>query len=125
VASYCWRTIVIMLHERRRFVPRVDFVTSPGYLDGSSGARERAGLPAGTGPWRVVTSRACFGFDDATRKMTLVGILDGLTVESVLAEMELTPLVADRVETLPPPTDRELGILREEIDPARTVLGRP
>jgi glutaconate CoA-transferase subunit B len=73
----------------------------------------------------VVTSRACFGFDDATRKMTLVGILDGLTVESVLAEMELTPLVADRVETLPPPTDRELGILREEIDPARTVLGRP
>jgi hypothetical protein len=58
VASYCWRTIVITMHEARRFVPPVDFVTSPGYLGGTPGARERAGLPAGTGPWRVVTSKA-------------------------------------------------------------------
>jgi glutaconate CoA-transferase subunit B len=50
VASYCWRTIVVMMHEPRRFVPRVDFITSPGYLDGTPEARERAGLPAGTGP---------------------------------------------------------------------------
>jgi glutaconate CoA-transferase subunit B len=124
VASYCWRTVVIMLHERRRFVPRVDFVTSPGYLDGSPGARERAGLPAGTGPWRVVTSRALFGFDERTRRMVLLGVLEGVGVESVLADMELTPLVADRVERLAPPTERELDILRREIDPGRTVIGR-
>ena len=60
------RTIVIMMHEPRRFVPRVDFITSPGYLDGTPEARERAGLPAGTGPWRVATSQALFGFDDST-----------------------------------------------------------
>jgi glutaconate CoA-transferase subunit B len=124
VASYCWRTIVIMLHERRRFVPRVDFVSSPGFLDGSPGARERAGLPAETGPWRVVTSKALFGFDDATRKLTLLGVLEGLTAEAVLADLELTPLVAERVATLSPPTERELRILRDEIDPARTVIGR-
>ncbi len=124
VASYCWRTIVNMLHERRRFVPRVDFVTSPGYLDGTPGARERAGLPSDTGPWRVVTSKALFGFDAATRKLTLLGVLEGLSRDAVLAELELTPLVADRVETLAPPSARELAILREEIDPARTVIGR-
>ena len=124
VASYCWRTIVIMMHERRRFVPRVDFVTSPGYLDGSPGARERAGLPADTGPWRVVTSKALFGFDAASRQMTLLGVLEGLPVDAVLADLELTPLVAGRVETLPAPTERELRILREEIDPARTIIGR-
>jgi glutaconate CoA-transferase subunit B len=124
VASYCWRTIVIMMHERRRFVPKVDFVTSPGYLDGSAGARERAGLPADTGPWRVVTSRALFGFDAATRKLTLLGVVDGVSVDAVLADLELTPLVADRVEALAPPSERELRILREEIDPARTVIGR-
>lgn len=124
VASYCWRTIVIMMHERRRFVPRVDFVTSPGYLDGSPGARERAGLPAGTGPWRVVTSKALFGFDAETRRLTLLGVLDGLTVEAVLAEMELVPQVAPQVERLPPPTERELRILREEIDPAGAIIGR-
>jgi glutaconate CoA-transferase subunit B len=123
VASYCWRTIVIMLHERRRFVPRVDFVTSPGYLDGSPGARERAGLPAGTGPWRVVTSRALFGFDEASRKLTLRGVRQGSSVAEVLDDLELTPLVADPVETLPPPTGEELRILREQIDPARTIIG--
>jgi glutaconate CoA-transferase subunit B len=102
----------------------VDFISSPGFLDGSPGARERAGLPAETGPWRVVTSKALFGFDAATRKMTLLGVLDGLTADAVLADLELAPLVAERVETLAPPTERELRILREEIDPARTVIGR-
>ena len=124
VASYCWKTVVIMMHERRRFVPRVDFITSPGYLDGGPGARERAGLPAGTGPWRVVTSKALFGFDDDSRMMMLLGVLRGFTPEQVLAEMEFKPRVATRVEELSPPTKRELQILREEIDPARTIIGR-
>jgi len=124
VASFCWKTIIIMMHEKRRFVPLVDFVTSPGYLDGTPGARERAGLPAGTGPWRIVTSKALFGFDEESKKMTLLGVLQGLAPEQVLAEMEFKALVAARVETLAPPTEQELRILREEIDPARTIIGR-
>ncbi|MBI4637188.1 MAG: acyl CoA--acetate/3-ketoacid CoA transferase subunit beta [Candidatus Rokubacteria bacterium] len=124
VASYCWKTIVVMMHERRRFVPRVDFITSPGYLDGTPGARERAGLPAGTGPWRVVSSKALFGFDAGSGKMTLVGVLEGLEPQAVLDDMDFTPLVAAPVETLAPPTERELAILRNEIDPARTIIGR-
>ena len=124
VASFCWKTIVIMLHERRRFVPRVDFITSPGYLDGTPEARERSGLPTGTGPWRVVTSKALFGFDDDSHKMTLIGVLDGLQPDEVLSEMDFKPLVANRVETLAPPTAQELSILREQIDPARTIIGK-
>ncbi len=124
VASYCWKTIVIMMHERRRFVPRVDFITSPGFLDGTPGARERAGLPRDTGPWRVVTSKAVFGFDEESKKMTLLGVLRGLTVEDVLAAMDFQPVVASRVGELSPPTDRELRLLREEIDPERTIIGR-
>ncbi|MBI4240181.1 MAG: acyl CoA--acetate/3-ketoacid CoA transferase subunit beta [Candidatus Rokubacteria bacterium] len=124
VASYCWQTIIIMMHERRRFVPRVDFITSPGYLDGTPSARERAGLPAGTGPWRVVTSKALFGFDPDSRMMTLLGVLQGLPPEQVLAEMDFKPLVAAAVEELDPPSAQELRILREEIDPARTIIGR-
>ena len=124
VASFCWKTIVIMMHEKRRFVPRVDFVTSPGYLDGTPEARERAGLPAGTGPWRVVTSKALFGFDEDTHKMTLLGVLEGLTAEDVLAEMDFKPLVPTTVEQLAPPSAKELSILREQIDPAKTIIGR-
>jgi glutaconate CoA-transferase subunit B len=124
VASYCWRTIVIMMHEPRRFVPRVDFISSPGYLDGSPGARERAGLPAGTGPWRVVTSKALFGFDADSRTLTLLGVLAGLSVEEVLGELGARPLVAAPVETLASPTERELAFLRGEIDPAWSIIGR-
>ncbi|MFQ5897816.1 MAG: CoA-transferase subunit beta [Candidatus Methylomirabilia bacterium] len=124
VASFCWKTIVIMMHEKRRFVPHVDFVTSPGYLDGTPGVRDRAGLPVGTGPWRVVTSRALFGFDEESRIMTLLGVLRGCTPEEVLAEMEFKPAVAASVDELLPPTEQELRILREEIDPGRTIIGR-
>jgi glutaconate CoA-transferase subunit B len=124
VASYCWRTIVIMMHEPRRFVPRVDFITSPGYLDGTPEARERAGLPAGTGPWRVVTSQALFGFDESTHELTLLGVLEGLSVDQVIAELGLKPRVAAHVERLAPPSARELEILRDQIDPGRTLIGR-
>lgn len=124
VLSQCWRTVIVIRHEKRRFVNKVDFVTSPGYLDGTPGARERAGLPKGTGPWRVVTSKALYGFDDHTHQMTLLGVLRDLSVDEVLEEMEFRPHIHDHVEELEAPTSEELHILRDEIDPARAILGR-
>lgn len=121
VASHCWRTIIIIKHEGRRFVPRVDFITSPGYLTGP-GAREKVGLPAGTGPYRVVTSKALFGFDEATRRMKLLAVLRGLSPKEVIAEMAFEPLTADPVNEIPPPTADELRVLREEIDPTRIII---
>ena len=121
VASLCWRTILVMKHEPRRFVERLDFMTSPGYLSGPGG-REKAGLPRGTGPWRVVTSRALFGFDDETKRLTLLGVLRGLTASEVLQGMEFKPLPAKRLEELAPPTDDELRVLRGEIDPSGIVI---
>jgi glutaconate CoA-transferase subunit B len=61
-----WQTIIQTRLDPRKFVERCDFSSSPGYIDGTPGARERAGLPAGTGPWKVVTERAIFGFDEET-----------------------------------------------------------
>ncbi len=121
VASLCWRTILVMKHEPRRFVERLDFMTSPGYLTGPGG-REKAGLPRGSGPWRVVTSRALFGFNDETKRLKLLGVLKGLTASEVLQGMEFKPLVAERLETLDPPTDEELRILRQQIDPSGIVI---
>src|ERR671925_456969 len=68
LASLCWRILVITNHDRRRFVEKLDFLTTPGYLTGP-GAREEAGLPAGTGPYRVITDLAVLGYDDATKRM--------------------------------------------------------
>lgn len=123
VLTHCWRTVIVIMHERRRFVKRVDFITSPGYLDGTPEARERAGLPKGTGPWRVVTSRALYGFDAQSRRMSLLAVLRGVSRTDVLREMEFTPLVEKTVEELEPPTPEELHILRDKIDPSRAVIG--
>ncbi|MBI2305451.1 MAG: acyl CoA--acetate/3-ketoacid CoA transferase subunit beta [Chloroflexi bacterium] len=123
IASLCWRTILMTTLEKRKFVKKLDFITSPGFLDGSPEAREGAGLPQGTGPWRVITSEAVFGYDGKTHYMKLLAIAPWVTVEDVLAKMEFEPLIADVVETLPFPTEEELALLRVTIDPRGQVIG--
>ena len=114
IAACCWRTILITDQEKRKFVEKVDFISSPGYLDGSEGARERAGLPRGTGPWRVVTGWAMYDYQD--RRLRLKARVPWVTVDEILAECDYKPLVAPEVEILEPPTEEELLLLRTELD---------
>lgn len=116
IAAQCRRVILMTDHQKRKFVPKVDFISSPGFLDGSAGARERAGLPRNTGPWVVVTNWAVFDFDDRSHKMRLRGVAPFVTKERALAEMGFEPLVADVLETLDVPTEREVEIFRAELD---------
>lgn len=122
-ASYCRRTMVMTVHDARRFVEKVDFVTTPGYLTGP-GAREAAGLPAGSGPYRVITNMAVLGFDDATKRMTVLSINPGYTRADVQAATGFELRWADGVTETEEPTDEELRILREEIDPKGYFIGR-
>ena len=115
VGSHCWRTIAIMPHDARRFVEKVDFITTPGYLSGP-GAREAAGLPPGTGPYRVVTSLAVMGYHPESKRMILLQTQPGITVEQVLESTGFELLVADEVTENPPPSAEELRVLREEVD---------
>ncbi len=124
VASLCWKTIILMEHEKRRFVEKLDFLTSPGYLDGSRQARERVGLPANTGPYRVITSKGMFDFHEDTKKMRLVGVAEGMKPEQVLNDMGFRALRSENLKSLISPTAKELKILREEIDPNRVIIGR-
>jgi glutaconate CoA-transferase subunit B len=121
--SLCWRTIIIMHQDRRRFVKKVDFVTTPGYLTGP-GARERAGLPLNTGPYRVITQLGVMEFDKKTKRMTLLSVHPGVTVDEVKANTSFRLLIPTKVAVTESPTERELTILREEIDPTGIVLGR-
>ena len=116
VGSLCWRTIIIMRHDKRRFVPTVDFVTTPGYLTGP-GAREEAGLPPGTGPHRVVSTLALLDFEPETKRMRLLSTHPGVTTEQVIDNTGFELVVADEVGQNEPPTAEELRLLREQIDP--------
>jgi glutaconate CoA-transferase subunit B len=125
IASLCWRTILLTRQQGRKFVRKLDFMSSPGFLDGSPCARERAGLPPETGPWRVVTEMAAFDFDEDSRRMRLRGVVPWATVDDVLAEMEFEPLIAKELQTLQPPSEEELTALRSDVDPTgRTIRGR-
>jgi glutaconate CoA-transferase subunit B len=123
LASLCWRVLVVTPHDRRRFVERLDFLTTPGYLTGP-GAREAAGLPPGTGPYRVITDLAVLGYHDATRRIQVLSLHPGVTLERVRAQTAFELGAAESLTTTEPPTDRELQILREEVDPYRYLLGR-
>ncbi len=121
VGSLCWRTITIIRHDRRHFVEKVDFITTPGYLTGP-GAREEASLPPGTGPYRVVTNLAVLGFDEDTKRMKLLATNPGVTVEQVVENTDFELIIPDEVGQNPPPTAEELRILREEVDRERLYI---
>jgi glutaconate CoA-transferase subunit B len=121
VGSLCWVTVAIMQHDKRRFVPKVDFITTPGYLSGP-GARERAGLPARSGPINVVSTLALMDYDRATCRMRLIATHPGVTVDEVIANTGFELLIADHVGVNAPPSDEELRLLREEIDPERLYI---
>jgi acyl CoA:acetate/3-ketoacid CoA transferase beta subunit len=122
VGSLCHRTIIIMKQDRRRFVEQVDFITTPGYLDGPGG-RDRAGLPAGSGPYRVITQLGVFGFDDISKRMMILAVHPGVTPADIQENCSFDLTVSATVETTQVPTEREQRVLRE-IDPAGVITGK-
>ncbi len=120
VASFVDRTIIFMQQQKRKFVPRLDYLTSPGWLGGDD-SRTAAGLAAG-GPAAVITNMAVFRFDDKTRRMYLDAVYPGIDPRQVLDQMGFE-VDTDRAQTFQPPTKRELEILRTECDPQRLILG--
>jgi glutaconate CoA-transferase subunit B len=121
VGSHCWQTIAIMPHDQRRFVEKVDFITTPGYLDGP-GAREAAGLPPGTGPFRVVTTLALLGYHPESKRMMLLATQPGVSVDHVVEQTGFELLFANKIEANPAPSSEELLILREEVDKDRLYI---
>ncbi|MCL6429841.1 MAG: 3-oxoacid CoA-transferase [Anaerolineae bacterium] len=122
LGSFCHRTIIIMAQDRRRFARKLDFLTTPGYLDGP-GARERAGLPAGSGPYRVITQLGIYGFHPESKRLQLLSLHPGVTIDEVRDNSEFEILIPDRVEVTEPPTAEELRLLAE-IDPLGISVGK-
>ena len=115
IASLSDRVIFMGLHLPERFPEKCDYITSPGFLDGPGG-RERAGL-LGQGPWRVISHLGVMGFDDETCRMKLISYHPGVTPEIVQQFTGFELLIPDDVIETPKPSEEELRLLREEVDP--------
>jgi len=114
IASLASKILVAMHHEKKRFVEKVDFITTPGYINGAD-SREKAGLMVG-GVYKVITHLGIFGFDEKTRRMRLEALHPGATVEEVVARTGFELIIPKEVPFTEPPTKEELRILRE-LDP--------
>jgi len=124
LASLCWKTMATMQHDIRRFVPKVDFITSPGYLSGP-GARKAAGLPPGTGPYKVISTLGVMGFDTQSKRMQVESLHPGVTREDISAATGFEMLFAPELNITPEPTELQLEILRTQVDPNGMILGKP
>ncbi len=120
IITHCREIFIVTMHERRRFVEQVDFVTSPGYLGGRD-ARRRAGLLFGE-ITTVITDLALMRFDSETRRMRLDALQAGVTIDHVREQTGFDLPIAPEVGELPAPSDEELRLLRL-LDPDRLFLG--
>ncbi|MFQ5484684.1 MAG: CoA-transferase subunit beta [Desulfobacterales bacterium] len=110
LASLAKRHIIIMTHEKRRFVPKVDYITSPGYGDGR-GWRKRVGLNRG-GPATVITNLGMLRFDPDTREMVLTSVHPGVSVKEVLANTGWPLCIAPELTRTMIPDAVELGMIK-------------
>jgi glutaconate CoA-transferase, subunit B len=115
--------MVITPQDPKRFVEKVSFITTPGYLTGP-GAREKAGLSKNTGPYKVITNMAILGYDEETKRMRVESIHEGYAFDDVQKNCGFQLLKAKEIVTTPSPTSHELEILRKEVDPNRYIIGR-
>ena len=115
IASNVNRILIIMKHEKRRFPPKVDFITSPGYIDGPEG-RTKNFLRMKNPDIILVTDLVVMELDKLKGKLMITKLMPGVTLEKVTDNTGFTPGLAPNIEEVEPPTDWELKILRQEVD---------
>ena len=119
IASCAKRVLIIIRHEKRRFLERVEYITSPGHLQGGD-SRRAAGLRGG-GPDRVITDMGIMDFEPESKRMRVISLHPGITREKIQEATGFPLLFAPEVAVTPPPSPEELNILRTKI--GRVYLG--
>ena len=122
IGSLTEQSVLVGLQTPDRFPERVDFITTPGYLEGGD-SRAKAGLLGG--PTAVVTQVGVYDFDPVSKRMRIKALNPGMTVEIAQACTGFELLVPDKVEFVEAPSDEVLNILRNNVDPRRVFTKMP
>jgi len=119
IASYV-NTIITMPQDKKHFVEKVDFITSPGWLKGGS-SRKEAGLPVNRGPRMVISDMGTYRFDEETKRMYLNSYFPFTTPEEIQAScgFEIDISRAYKEEA---PSPELIRVIREEVDPNHVFI---
>jgi glutaconate CoA-transferase, subunit B len=120
IAIHARRTLVISRLNRRTFPETVDFVTSPGHRTHGHSRRE-LGMP-GAGPVKVVTDKAILEADEASGELVLAALYPGVTDDDVQDGVGWPLRRRPTLAEVASPTDQELHLLRQVLDPDRLYL---
>ncbi len=121
--SFAWRMMVMTPQDAKRFVERVSYITTPGWLEGGN-SRAKSGLPLNAGPYKIITNMAVMDFEPESKRMRIISINHGYSEKDVLDNCGFELLKAPKISETSPPADEELRILRDEVDPLKLVIGR-
>lgn len=119
IASSAGRTVIMMRLEKKRFLNKIDYITSPGHLTGGN-SRQKAGLLGG-GPAAVITEKCIFRFDEVTKEMYLDSLHPGVTAEEIKDNVSWDLQIAKNLKETERPTIEEVDLIRA-IDPTDIIL---
>lgn len=122
IGSLTQNSVLVGLQTPDRFPAKVDFITTPGYLEGGD-TREKAGLLGG--PTAVITQVGVYDFDPVSKKMRIKGLNPGMTVEIAQACTGFELIVPDEIHYIEAPSDEVLNILRNVVDPRGVFTKMP
>jgi glutaconate CoA-transferase, subunit B len=117
ILSHAKKILIITKHEKKRFPAKCNYITSPGYIDGPEG-RRRAGLTTSPKPLiTIITRLGVMETNPETGRFRIKKLFPGSSVENILSETGFQPEIDENIEQVKPPSELELRMLREEVDP--------
>jgi len=120
ISIHAKKIILILNQNKKTFPERIDFITSPGYID-ENNQRKKYSMP-GQGPVLVITDFGVYTFSDDTHEMVLSEIHPGVSVDELKENIAWDVRISDKIKMTANPSEEELRIIRENLDPDRIYL---
>lgn len=121
IASHAKRLLIITPHQKRRFRKRCDYITSPGYIDGPYG-RKNAGLRMWNPSITIITDLCVMDIDSTSGRLKLLKLMPDVTIEQVMENTDFELIIPPEIGAVDLPTEAELDLIREEIDPQKVYF---
>ena len=120
IAIHAEKIIIILKQEKRTFPKKLDFITTPGFIDHKN-QRIKYNMP-GKGPLLVITDLGVYNFLNSTHEMVLTEIHPGISLEYLKQNISWPVNVSRQLSITKAPTEEELEIIRT-LDPSKIYLG--